>query len=440
VSIARDLAARSTDPILTNNLFALHELARDTLENNPDVRYVLVLGPGSEVLAHTFGSAVPLDLLSANHVVGRQRMRVETLDTEEGLIYDAAAPIFEGRAGTARVGMALRGTGQTLDAITRSLLLATLLVSLAGVFAAYLLTQLLTRPLLELREAARRVAAGNFAGRARARSKDEIGQLTTAFNTMTESLQRMQCELQHKEAVRLQLLDKLMAAQEEERKRVARELHDETSQALTSLIVGLKVMETAGTLEEARAQIGRLRNLTVRTLEEVHRLALELRPSVLDDWGLVVALHRYVDEFAAKARLDVDCQMVGLDTQRLPPQVEIALYRIVQEALTNVARHAHARHVSVVLKRQRASILSIVEDDGAGFDVAKVMGAPAREGRLGLFGMQERAALLGGTLTIESRPGTGTTVFVAIPLAEALSAPSATLTSGNRELAASSSP
>jgi signal transduction histidine kinase len=422
-SIARDVAARGTDLILTNDLFALHELVRDTLENNPDVRYVLVLDAKGGVLAHTFGRAVPPDLLLANYVGVRQRARVETLDTEEGLIHDAAVPVFEGRAGTARVGMSTRKVGQMLDTVTRYVLLATLLVSLAGVLAAYVLTQVLTRPLLELRQSARRVGAGEFSERARVWSKDEIGQLTAAFNAMTESLQQMQRELQRKEEMRLQLLDKIMTAQEEERKRIARELHDETSQSLTSLMVGLKVLDAkcvACPWEEAKAHVGKLSRLTRDTLDEVHRLALELRPSVLDDWGLVVALQRYVDDFAAKAGLDVDCQMLGLDSQRLPPQVEIALYRIVQEALTNVVRHARAQHVSVVLKRQRASVLAIVEDDGAGFDVAKVMGAPASNGRLGLFGMQERAALLGGTLTLESSPDAGTTVFVEIPLNESM--------------------
>ncbi len=420
-SIGRDVAARSTDLILTNNLFALHELVRDTLENNHDVRYVLVLDAKGEVLVHTFGATVPPDLLTANYVGARQRARVETLDTEEGLVHDVAVPIFEGRAGTARVGMSTRKVGQMLGNMTRYVLLATLLVSLAGVLAAYVLTQVLTRPLLELRLSARRVGEGEFGERARVWSKDEIGQLTAAFNAMTESLQQMQRELQRKEEMRLQLLDKLMTAQEEERKRVARELHDETSQALTSLMVGLKVLDTkcaSCPWEEAKAHVSKLSRLARDTLDEVHRLALELRPSVLDDWGLVVALQRYVDDFAVKVGIDVDCQMLGLDSQRLPPQIEIALYRIVQEALTNVVRHARAQHVSIVLKRQRASVLAIIEDDGVGFDVSQATGAPASNGRLGLFGMQERAALLGGTLTIESSPEAGTTVFVEIPCGE----------------------
>jgi signal transduction histidine kinase len=254
-------------------------------------------------------------------------------------------------------------------------------------------------------------------------ASDEFGQLSASYNAMAEHLRRVQSELKRKEAMRLQLLDRLIAAQEEERKRVARELHDETSQALTSLMVGLKVLETAPLSEEAKAQIGELRQLAARTLDEVHRLALELRPSVLDDWGLVVALRRHVEEFAAKTALDVDHQIIGLDQERLPPRVETALYRIVQEALTNVARHARAQRVSLVLKCLRGSVLAIIEDDGAGFDVEKVMGSSEHEEWLGLFGMQERAALLGGALTVESSPGTGTTVFVEIPLAEATIAP-----------------
>jgi signal transduction histidine kinase len=415
-SIARDLAARSTTLILTNNLYGLHELAHDTMDNNSDVRYVMVLNDSQKVLVDTFPHGVPRGLLFPTPVHVGQRSHIEALETEEGTIYDVAVPILEGRAGLARVGMTTKRIPQASTELTSSLLKATLVVSVLAVLAAYGLTQLLIRPLFQLRKVAGRVGEGLFDLRAPVYSTDEIGQLTTSFNNMTESLGRMQKELQWKEEMRLQLLDKLMTVQEEERKRIARELHDETSQALTSLMIGLKLLEQAPTAVEANRQIEELRLVTMRTLEEVHRLALELRPGVLDDCGLEEALRKLGKDFAAKTGLDVDCQIVGSSATRLQPQVEIAVYRIVQEALTNVVRHAVAGHVSVVLNVQRDSVRVVIEDDGCGFDVSSVLVENNDNGKLGLFGMKERAALFGGKLTVESRPGGGTTLVAVIPV------------------------
>jgi signal transduction histidine kinase len=249
---------------------------------------------------------------------------------------------------------------------------------------------------------------GDLDHRVAIKSNDEIGELAATFNYMTE-------ELHDKEVLRGRLLEKIITAQEDERKRISRELHDETGQALASLMVGLKVLEGATCLEEVRDTTDQLRTTAAQTLDSLHRLALELRPSVLDDLGLVAALKRYVKDYAADFGLDADFEVVGLEEKRLTPQVETTLYRTVQEALINVARHAEASYVSVLLEQRGDSVIGIVEDDGRGFDVESVLtsGQPAR---LGLHGMQERVAFAGGKLTLESSPGIGTTVFIEIPL------------------------
>jgi signal transduction histidine kinase len=240
--------------------------------------------------------------------------------------------------------------------------------------------------------------------------------LATAFNAMTDELARSHTELEHKEALRARLLEQVITAQEDERKRIARELHDETSQALTSLMVGLKVLEQRPELGEAREALANLRSLTGKTLDTVHDLALQLRPSVLDDLGLVPALDRVVAEFQRSHGLSVLFETNLRLAGRLPGTLETALYRITQEALTNVARHADAHAVSLLLEARRGAVTLIVEDDGRGFDVTQRLGATRDERNLGLFGMRERATLVGGTLTIESTPGHGTTVYVEIPL------------------------
>ncbi|HLC20984.1 MAG TPA: GAF domain-containing protein [Candidatus Methylomirabilis sp.] len=223
-------------------------------------------------------------------------------------------------------------------------------------------------------------------------------------------------ELKTKEQMRLQLLEKVITAQEDERKRVARELHDETGQSLTSLIVGLKVLESMANLPEITEKAAELRALGGAILRDVHELAFQLRPTLLDHLGMVAAIQRLVEDYSQKVGFHIDLQVFGFDGRRLPPATETALYRLVQEALTNVTKHAQAKNVSVILRRGEASVLAIVEDDGKGFNVAEVMGYAAKEKKLGLYGMEERAALVGGKLTIESTPGKGTTVFVDVPL------------------------
>lgn len=149
----------------------------------------------------------------------------------------------------------------------------------------------------------------------------------------------------------------------------------------------------------------------------VHRLAWELRPQVLDDLGLNLALRRLADDWSQTTGVPVDLHTGDdLDTHRLPPEFETTLYRVAQEALTNVARHAKAKRVSVLLERRPGYVSLIVEDDGRGYDAQGVTSAPAGPGKLGLLGMQERVRLAGGTLAIESSPGAGATVFARLPL------------------------
>ena len=204
-------------------------------------------------------------------------------------------------------------------------------------------------------------------------------------------------------------LRRVMAGQELERRRLARELHDETGQALTSILLGLKGVEEAKDAAELSEAARTLRQLVVATLQDVRRLAVELRPKALDDFGLVAALERLVQTFAEQTGLQVHLES-RLDMNRLPEEIETTLYRLIQEALTNVVKHAHATTVSIVLVRRNGSVTAIVEDDGRGFDVAEV-----REDGLGLVGMRERAALVGGRLTIEASEGAGTTIAVEVP-------------------------
>jgi signal transduction histidine kinase len=198
-------------------------------------------------------------------------------------------------------------------------------------------------------------------------------------------------------------------AQELERRRLARELHDEIGQDLTSLLLGLKTIEDAeskGTVRQATAD---LRELVVLALQDVRRLAVELRPKALDDFGLVPALERLGQTFTDQTGVVVEV-VDAFAEQRLPGDVETALYRILQEALTNVVKHAKARRVSILLTRSDRGAVAVIEDDGRGFDPG------AEHEGLGLLGMRERLQLLRGSLTIESSEGAGTTLRIEVPL------------------------
>jgi signal transduction histidine kinase len=411
ITLGRDLAARAADPILLNDLVGLQKLLTETLENNPDLRYAFVVDKYGQVLVHTFGQGFPRALLDANTASAEEHHHIVTLQTEEGLVWDTAVPILESRVGVMRVGVSDSRLRVAVAAVSAQILLMMTLVSALGVLGTVTLTFILTRPLRELVEATRRVAGGDFSPRVPRWAQDEIGDLAEAFNVMTDELARADELRREREHLRRQLLERVIATQEDERRRIARELHDSTSQNLTSLMVGLKNIEALCDNPRLRSTVDELRGVAAETLEEVHEISSRLRPRVLDDLGLPDAIERLVHDWQARHKISVDV-VIHIGQERLPGEVETAIYRIIQESLTNAARYAQARSVSVLVERRGGDVVTVVEDDGRGFDPSRSLG----EGHLGLAGMRERAELLGGRFTIESAPGRGTSIHVQIPV------------------------
>ncbi len=237
--------------------------------------------------------------------------------------------------------------------------------------------------------------------------------LGMVITDLSEQKRKHAEEIKQAEATQRLLLERTLSAQEEERRRIARELHDEAGQLLTALLVGLRTLEDARKLEDVRVQGQRLRVITAQAIDEVGRLARGLHPTVLDDHGLGVALSRYAAEYTKTHKISVDLTLKELDSSNLPSEVQIALYRILQEALTNVARHSGAKAVSIRFARMPKAIEVAVIDDGCGFD-AKAVAVSSH--RLGLHSMSERAAMLGGTVSFISQRK-GTKILVQVPLA-----------------------
>jgi len=225
---------------------------------------------------------------------------------------------------------------------------------------------------------------------------------------------------------RQRLLRRLGEAEENERRRLSRELHDQIGQTVTGLSLGLKNLEQAlGQAPEQAAQLERLhwlQGLASGIGRDIHQIAADLRPTALDDLGLRKAVEAFCSEWARRYGVSTDVQMLGPD-DRLPPEIESAIYRGIQEALTNVAKHANARHVSLVVDRRRQDLRAIVEDDGVGFDPAQRSSSNGGKPRLGLSFIEERMVLLGGTLAVETAPGRGTTLFMTVPLTKGNCAP-----------------
>ncbi len=410
-SVSSDLAARSADPILFNDAFSVHELLRDTVTHHPDAEYAFVVDPTGEVLAHTFGDeGFPVGLLDPPAGIAEDGTVHRHFSAGSSAIHEFETAILGGELGVVRVGISEDRLAGVIDGITTQMIVTTLFVALIGVAAASFLTWLLTRPILDLVETTRRVGEGDLTAEASYWANDEIGSLSIAFNQMVGDLRENRSTIAETEAVRTRLLEKLITAQEEERKRIARELHDTVGQSLTSIMVGLAVMEKAAG-DQADAKRRELRTLAGETLTQVRELSRELRPSALDDLGLGPALDRYAEDVALRyPDITIDAHMDL--PERLPPSMETAVYRIVQEAITNAARHGDPRRISMLVVQRRDSVSAIIEDDGSGFDPQEVRRSQTS---VGIHAMQERTELLGGRFDIESGPD-GTTVYVEVPL------------------------
>jgi signal transduction histidine kinase len=313
-----------------------------------------------------------------------------------------------------------------------------ILVSLAsGAMLAWGAARSVAQPVAALTRAAESIAAGNLSGQIPILGKDEVGRLSLALEKMrlalagligavaaanaqleqrvverTAQLGRANDQLRDREAALERLYEKVVSAQEDERKRIARELHDDTSQSLAALVMAidgsLAALKAGLTprLEEAKA-------LAVHTIEEVHRMILDLRPSVLDDLGLQSAIRWYADRHLVPRGISVRCEFDAPD-RRFPAAFETALFRVCQEAMSNIARHAQAESVLIQLSEGEGVIRIEIEDDGRGFEPENVSHAERRH--FGLMGIEERVDILGGKVKIDSAPGQGTRVHLEVPL------------------------
>ncbi|MBK8023692.1 MAG: HAMP domain-containing protein [Chloroflexi bacterium] len=414
LGISDSLASRVAQLAEAGDVPALVEYLQGTKEHysagghNTLVDYIALRQPDGAIVASSPDAPLPPEIASTLPIDPVQRTR--KLSTPWGDVIDVVTPLADGQI--LQLGLA----EDTIEAITNTVTVQiwsiTLVMVVVGFLAAFFLTWILTRPILSLVDATRAVASGDFSRQVTRWANDEIGDLAEAFNVMTRSLARAAKLSSERESLRQHYIRGVITAQEDERKRIARELHDSTSQSLTSLLVGLRNLEESPDLNTLHSRIEDIRKVVNHTLDEVHALAWQLRPNVLDDLGLEAALGRYIDDYQRRYGIQVDFVARGLD-ERLPPALETSLYRMIQEGLTNIARHAQAKNASVLLEQRLTVIRVIIEDNGVGFDADA---QSYSQKSLGLQGIRERTQLFGGKLIIESQPGAGASLFIEIPL------------------------
>ncbi len=299
-------------------------------------------------------------------------------------------------------------------------------VIITAVLAYFAVNRWVLRRLSGLAEAMDNVGQGDFPRDLPEQPADELGRLSAAFNRMADQVEKRDEEntalsnkLRERADERGQLLERLIAAQEEERKRVARELHDELGQALIGTALSVEVAHKAIESDPSGAshQLEQAHDLIADATDRMYDLILGLRPSVLDDLGLLAALRTHAERTLEPEGVSFEIDGSGL-SERLPPHLETALFRIFQEAIGNVVRHAHANHVTLRIATKDELLTASIVDDGVGFEPEAFRSDGVEKRGLGILGMRERATLVGGQIAIDSLPGEGTQVKVTIPLTE----------------------
>ncbi len=436
---ATSLAKRISPALVQKDTAAIDAMVDETRAMFPGLLYLFVLGPSGEVLSHgtTFPEAAPDDLAqilqgscATCHSDGSPMppptpLRViaaalplsngtaRVFRQSEGMAIEVIVPLPAAPGGLIRMGVGDHVMEREMAVVSRSLLLTLAICAALGLVISLALAYVSVRPIHALADAADRIRRGDFGARAHVWATDEIGTLANAFNQMAEGLERYRAQVREKEEARQWLLGRIVQAQEDERKHIARELHDQLGQSLSHAL--LTIESACNDCPEHDVLCVQVRDDIRKLIDEVRLLAWNARPSILDDYGLDQALTRLVNETEKRTNIAFDYQYVASPgSGRLPDTIEVTLYRIAQEAMTNIVRHARATQVSVILMQYGHEASLIVEDDGIGMSGAET--GESKRASLGLIGMNERAALVGGSCAIDSAVGKGTTVRVKIPL------------------------
>lgn len=410
-SIGEQLSSQSVNYILEDNIYALTRLLKNSLKSDPDVVYAFIQNEKGEVIASTFNGGFPAGLLKVNNFNPKNLSTVK-IKTTKGMIYDTSAPILKGKLGAVRVGISSVRSITILYSLIKSIFFAMIFAAVLAIILSGTIAWWVMTPIVKLSEAFNIVKNGSYDVKLDIKRDDEIGMLTKGFNEMIYSLKKANDERIENDNLRKNFITNVIKAQEEERKRIARDLHDQFAQMLAYIKIRFGLLKNLNDFKEARSSIIQISEDLTKALDLVRDIAKSLMPGILDEMGLVSAASSYIDDINKKsADFRVDFYPGNLQDKRFHPNTEINVYRIIQEALSNVILHSQTHYAKISLEECDGKIRGAIEDYGIGFkyDIIK-------KDSFGIFGMIERAKLLGGDLEIESIPGKGTAVKFWVPV------------------------
>ncbi len=406
-TIAEDLSYQSVSYIKDNNIMKLMKIIENMKQHNKDIRYVFIENIKGKVIASTFENGFPLKLLTINNY-GFKKISIVKLKNLYNGVWDSSYPISRGKLGVVRVGVLTKYSKTLVNSFIGSLIFTIILIVFINIVVFSTIIMFMTNPIVKLTNALQDVERGDLTVKLKeVYIRDEIGELIHAFNKMIKRLRDAETIKLERDNLMKEFTKKIMDAHEEERKRISRQLHDQIGQILANIKIRLKLLEnSSGINNKIKNDIRILRDNLSSDIELVHSMAKNLRPAIIDELGLFNAIDYYIDDFVKISGIKVKSDFIGQSSCcRLQPEIEIAIYRIVQEALLNVVSHSKATFVRVMLECNKNEFRGVIEDNGIGFNY--------KEGNvenLGLYGMIERAELLNGRLDIKSEKGKGTTI------------------------------
>ena len=410
-AIGKQLSSQSVNYILEDNIYALSKLLKGSLKSDPDVVYAFLQNKKGEVIASTFKGGFPVELLKVNDY-NLKRLSTVKIKTTEGTIYDTDVPVLKGRLGIVRVGISSRRSNILLYSLIKSIIFAMIFAAVLAVLLSGAIAWWVMTPLVKLSEAFNIIKNGSYDAKLDIKRDDEIGKLARRFNEMVFSLDEANKKQVESDNLRKNFITSVITAQEEERKRIAKDLHDQFAQMLAYIKIRVGLLKGASDFNEARSSIMQIGEELTRSLDFVRSIARNLMPGIMEEMGLQSSVASFIDDINKSGDIKVDIYSDNVENKRFEANIEINVYRIIQEAVSNIILHAQTGYAKINLEfdGNGGKLIGSIADYGAGFRYETI-----KNNSLGIFGMMERAKLLGGDLKVESARGRGTAIIFWIP-------------------------
>jgi|DewCreStandDraft_4_1066084.scaffolds.fasta_scaffold13586_6 signal transduction histidine kinase len=414
----KNIAGNIVNKIILNDSVGINNETNELIALYKDLRYIIIMDKNFQIIDSSFGLEIPEDLYKVNNSNFGKSSIIE-LKTDEGTIYDIAIPILltspntKINLGVIRIGVKEKYINEAINKILFKIAFFMFLIIMFSIFISFIVAKILYEPISKLTQGVEQISKGRYKVRLKPWAKDELGKLTEAFNKMAESLEIKEKELAEKEKIRVKLMEKIISSQEEERARLSRELHDTVNQLFSSIKISLQSFQNICQTEKLKNKFKKIKDIINQAIDEIHHISLELRPPILRDFGLFRAVRKYLNDFQKYYKIKTSMKTNFNEDLRLNEKIELSLFRIIQEALTNIYKHSNATEAEVKFFLKKDILNLIIQDNGQGFQKT-VHGNDVKH--LGVIGMKERINIIGGKINIISKLGQGVKICISIKI------------------------